>query len=81
MRRASRSSTKKWRRKFSRTAEALGQHIRYTQPPRDGSPNDFEIVGIVNAHRHDVQNDTTLRRVFRSVRAEIQRADLSCTCA
>jgi ABC-type antimicrobial peptide transport system permease subunit len=44
--------------------EALGQHVRYTQPPRDGSPNDLEIVGIVNTHRHDVQNDTTLRRLF-----------------
>lgn len=44
--------------------EALGQHIRYTQPPRDGSPNDMEIVGIVSTHRHDVQNETLLRRVF-----------------
>ncbi|HEY0369897.1 MAG TPA: FtsX-like permease family protein, partial [Chthoniobacterales bacterium] len=44
--------------------EALGQHIRYTQPPRDGSPNDFEIVGVVATHRHDVDTDTTLRRVF-----------------
>ena len=44
--------------------DALGQHIRYTQPPRGGSPNDFEVVGIVNTHRHDVQNDTTLRRLF-----------------
>ncbi len=44
--------------------EALGQHLRYTQAPRDGSPNDFEIIGIVNTHRHDVQNDTALRRVF-----------------
>ena len=45
-------------------AEALGQHIRYTQPPKDGSPNDMEIVGIVGKHRHDVQNETLLRRVF-----------------
>jgi putative ABC transport system permease protein len=44
--------------------EALGEHIRSTQPPRDGSPNDMEIVGIVSTHRHDVQNDTLLRRVF-----------------
>jgi putative ABC transport system permease protein len=44
--------------------DALGQHIRYTQPPRDGSPNDWEIVGIVNQHRHDVQNDTINRRLF-----------------
>lgn len=44
--------------------DPIGQHIRYTQAPRDGSPNDMEIVGIVNRHRHDVQNDTALARVF-----------------
>jgi predicted permease len=44
--------------------DAIGQHIRYTQPPRDGSPNDMEIVGVVGTHRHDVQNDTVLRRLF-----------------
>ncbi len=44
--------------------DAIGQHVRYTQPPRDGSPNDIEIVGVVNTHRHDVQNDTILRRLF-----------------
>jgi putative ABC transport system permease protein len=44
--------------------EALGQHIRYTIPPRDGSPNDMEIVGIVGVHRHDVQNDTPTTRLF-----------------
>ena len=51
-------------KKIFPNSDALGQHVRYTQPPRDGSPNDFEVIGIVNAHRHDVQNDTTLRRVF-----------------
>ncbi|HXX41587.1 MAG TPA: ABC transporter permease [Chthoniobacterales bacterium] len=44
--------------------EAVGQHVRYTNPPRDGSPNDMEIVGIVSKHRHDVQNDMTMRRLF-----------------
>jgi putative ABC transport system permease protein len=44
--------------------DAIGQHLRYTIPPRDGTPNDFEIVGLVNTHRHDVQNDTTLARIF-----------------
>jgi putative ABC transport system permease protein len=44
--------------------EALGQHVRYTVPPRDGSPNDMEIIGIVNTHRHDVNNQTTLARLF-----------------
>jgi putative ABC transport system permease protein len=44
--------------------EAVGRHLRYTIPPRDGSPNDLEIVGVVGAHRHDVQNDTPLTRLF-----------------
>ena len=44
--------------------DAIGQHVRYTIAPRDGSPNDMEIVGVVNTHRHDVQNDTILARVF-----------------
>ena len=44
--------------------DAIGQHVRYTIPPKDGSPNDIEIVGIVNTHRHDVQNETTLARLF-----------------
>src|SRR5205085_6004035 len=48
---------------FSNT-DALGQHIRYTIAPRDGSPNDFEVVGVVSTHRYDVQNDTVLRRMF-----------------
>jgi putative ABC transport system permease protein len=51
-------------KKLFPNADALGQHIRYTQPPRDGSPNDVEIVGIVAAHRHDVQNETINRRLF-----------------
>jgi predicted permease len=51
-------------KKLFPNAEALGQHIRYTQAPRDGSPNDFEVVGVVSTHRHDVQNDTLLRRLF-----------------
>jgi putative ABC transport system permease protein len=44
--------------------EAVGQHIRYTQPPKDGSPNDVLVVGVVSSHRHDVQNDTLKRRLF-----------------
>jgi predicted permease len=44
--------------------DAIGQHVRYTVPPKDGSPNDIEIVGIVNTHRHDVNNETTLARLF-----------------
>ena len=45
-------------------ADAVGQHVRYTQAPRDGSPNDFEVIGVVGRHRHDVQNETLIRRVF-----------------
>ena len=44
--------------------DAIGQHVRYTIAPKDGSPNDMEVVGIVNTHRHDVQNDTLLARLF-----------------
>src|SRR6202011_236058 len=44
--------------------DAIGQHVRYTIAPRDGSPNDLEVVGIVNTHRHEVQNDTILARLF-----------------
>src|SRR5438067_13865981 len=32
--------------------DAVGQHVRYTQAPRDGSPNDLEVVGVVSTHRH-----------------------------
>ncbi len=44
--------------------DAVGQHIRFTQPPRDGTPNDLLVVGVVGAHRHDVQSDTLVRRLF-----------------
>src|SRR5256886_2063614 len=46
------------------TEEPVGQHIRYTQPPKDGSPNDMEIVGVVSKHRHNVQNDFVTCRLF-----------------
>src|SRR5438128_5078254 len=44
--------------------DAIGQHVRYTVPPKDGSPNDLEVIGVVGTHRHDVQNDTPLARLF-----------------
>src|SRR5438874_11346943 len=44
--------------------DPIGQHIRYTQPPKDGSPNDMEIVGVVSKHRHDIQNDSVTCRLF-----------------
>src|SRR5947199_931320 len=37
--------------------DTIGQHVRYTVPPKDGSPNDFEIVGIVSTHLLDVDED------------------------
>jgi predicted permease len=44
--------------------DALGQRIRYTQAPADGSPSEMEVVGIVNWHRHEVQNEGPQRRIF-----------------
>jgi predicted permease len=44
--------------------DAIGQHIRYTQPPKDGSPNDMEIVGVVSRHLHSVTGDTIIARLF-----------------
>src|SRR5438046_480234 len=51
-------------RKIFPDTEAVGQHIRYTLPPKDGSPNDLLVVGVVSSHRHDVQNDTLNQRLF-----------------
>ena len=44
--------------------DAVGRHVRYTIPPKDGSPNDMEVIGVVGIHRHDVQNDTPITRLF-----------------
>src|SRR6478609_6650348 len=44
--------------------DAIGQHVRYTQTPKDGAPNDLEIIGVVSKHRHDIQNDSIIRRLF-----------------
>jgi putative ABC transport system permease protein len=44
--------------------DAIGQHIRYTQPPKDGAPNDLDIVGVVSRHLHSIQSDTLVTRVF-----------------
>ena len=51
-------------KKLFPNGDAVGQHIRFTQAPRDGSPNDLEVVGVVGTHRHDVQNETLIRRLF-----------------
>src|SRR5437763_9958593 len=44
--------------------DPIGQHIRYTNPPKDGSPNDMEVVGVVSKHRHSVDNDSLVCRLF-----------------
>jgi predicted permease len=52
-------------KKLFPNTDAIGQHIRYTQPPEDGSPNEMEVIGIVNSHRHDVLETNTLNcRLF-----------------
>src|SRR6476661_955420 len=44
--------------------DPIGQHIRYSNPPKDGSPNDMEVVGVVSKHRHSVDNDSLVCRLF-----------------
>jgi predicted permease len=44
--------------------DALGQRIRYTESPADGSPAEMEIVGVVSRHRQEVLRKTDLRRLF-----------------
>src|SRR5213082_2639572 len=44
--------------------DPIGQHIRYTNPPKDGSPNDMEVVGVVSKHRHSVEKDSLVCRLF-----------------
>jgi predicted permease len=51
-------------KKLFPNGDALGQHVRYTQPMSDGSPNDFTIVGIVSAHRHEVLDSEMPKRIF-----------------
>jgi predicted permease len=51
-------------KKLFPSEDAIGQHVRYTQTPKDGAPNDLEIVGIVSKHRHDIQNDSIVCRLF-----------------
>ena len=51
-------------KKLFANEDAIGQHIRYTQPPKDGSPNDMEVVGVVSKHLHSVAGDTVIARLF-----------------
>jgi putative ABC transport system permease protein len=51
-------------KKLFSNEDPIGQHIRYTNPPKDGSPNDIEVVGVVSRHRHSVANDSLICRLF-----------------
>ncbi len=44
--------------------DALGQHIRFTQAPTDGSPAEMEIVGICAPHRHDPISARDMGRLY-----------------
>jgi predicted permease len=37
--------------------DPIGQRVRLTEAPSDGSPSEMEVVGIVAPHRHDVMDD------------------------
>ncbi|MEP6777714.1 MAG: ABC transporter permease [Chthoniobacterales bacterium] len=51
-------------KKLFPNGNALGERIRYTQAPSDGSPAELEIVGIVSAHRHEVLAINLPKRIF-----------------
>ena len=51
-------------KKLFPNGDALGQRIRYTQPPNDGSPAELEVVGVVSAHRHETIGNEIPRRIF-----------------
>jgi predicted permease len=52
-------------KKLFPNADAIGQPIRFTQPVKDDSPSDMEVIGIVNSHRHEIiQTDTLNGRLF-----------------
>jgi len=44
--------------------EALGQRVQFSTPEKDGTRPEFEIVGIVAPHRHDILADHAPRRIF-----------------
>jgi predicted permease len=44
-------------RRLFHDRDPLGQRVRLTQPPADGSPAEMEVVGIVGRHRHDVMDE------------------------
>nr|MBA2432429.1 ABC transporter permease [Chthoniobacterales bacterium] len=51
-------------RKLFPKGDALGQRIKGTTPPADGSSGEMEIVGIVSPHRHEVTGSNISRRLF-----------------
>lgn len=51
-------------KKLFQNEDAIGQHIRYTQPPKSGAPNDIEIIGVVSKHLHAIQSDSLVARIF-----------------
>ena len=64
-RRACASWMKGMARRLFPDRDALGQRMRLTQAPADGSPAEMEVVGIVSRHRHDVMDDNgPARRIY-----------------
>jgi putative ABC transport system permease protein len=51
-------------KKLFQNEDPIGQHIRYTQSPKSGAPNDIEIIGVVSKHLHAVTGDTIVTRLF-----------------
>lgn len=51
-------------RRLFPNGDALGQRVRFTQQPADGSPAEMEIVGICTPHRHDVLDTSEQARLF-----------------
>ena len=59
-------------KKLFPNGDALGQHIRFTQPRANGSPSELEVVGICAAHRHDALQRKDRLRVFVPFAQEVQ---------
>jgi putative ABC transport system permease protein len=51
-------------KKLFPNSDALGQHIKGTNPRPDGSSGEMEIVGVVSPHRHEVIGSDVPRRLF-----------------
>ena len=54
--------------------DPIGQRLRLTEAPSDGSPSEMEVVGIVAPHRHDVMDDDgPASRVYFPLAQSVQR--------